>query len=547
MPRPPFVRPVPDPANAPTNAHLQSVLAGAGCREHVAALAALVAVAAGPLVERQVGDQDQIDGVVEGLGVALRELPNETATEPVVLIASAQWLLTDAFRYTAWKHERPALVARLAAHLSTRHLDCAAAIETYARIAKEAHAVLRETGLIRELLSRGVVDPCRFLDAEKIRTERKGLGGNWSQPKRERDPTLPDYWASLDPTRAMDAFLVLMKKEPAETLGAFASGLARGLSLNYPGSAAHLYPLLGPLAQTLCERRRTEGLANDCAVTTCCWSYARWALEANPELLPEDRRPLRDLALSELGKMRGLLRTDDETAAARFAEHQSFLEAGMFYVLRTDRESLWDVMRRLFLALRELRHPAVLPDLRTWEEADLPRLPEPWTWVPRELSTILELFLGRELERDRQLEELRASFARFCLDRLKTRDAKREKSSAAADELVEPEPVWRLGYIQAARCLASNPGGRGHLVLRWSAENDPDERVRAEAAKAHEALRHSRGLPDGISPRRAVHEACWWLRQAHLIAVGGTPDEQGAQRTFRKEVRRARELDERTE
>jgi hypothetical protein len=166
--------------------------------------------------------------------------------------------------------------------------------------------------------------------------------------------------------------------------------------------------------------------------------------------------------------------------------------------------------------------------------------------VPERISLLLERFLGRELERDAGLERLRGNLAKFCLDRLKTSEPKREGRNVVVSNaaLVEPNPLWRLGYLHAVQALHVNPGGRGHNVLAWSMRHDPDEQVRVEAKLAHEALRREHRLPPGMSPRRAFHAAIWWLRQAHLVALGHEPDQDGAQRTFRKEMRRARELDE---
>jgi hypothetical protein len=302
--------------------------------------------------------------------------------------------------------------------------------------------------------------------------------------------------------------------------------------------------LLAPIAELLCARRRDEGLETDVLLTRCCWAYAQWAIEATPDAVAEHRGALRDLALAELGRMRGWLRGGPDDATW-FAAHEDYLQTGLFFVLRTDPTSLWDVLRRLLLALRELGSLSVPLDLRTWYEADMPPLPRPWGWVPDHIARTLELFLGRELERDPGLEQLRGDLARFFLDRLKTREKTDRQHVLTHEMFVEPEPTWRCGYLHALRELHVNPGGRGHEVLAWAMRHDPDEQVRAEAKSVHAVLRRGHKLPPGVSPRRAVHAAFWWLRQTHVLALGHAPDEAGAQRTFRKEVRRARELDER--
>jgi hypothetical protein len=540
-----FFRPEPSDGHSQLHAAFSEVLVRSGLEPQVA----------GPVVDlflvandepADAVDPEALERLLAQLGVQLREFHDVEPADQVALLAAAQMLATDAFWFSVWNREPIALATRLIRHLAARSQDHSEALHAIFQARKAAPEEFRRGGIAGALLEAGLVDPCRFLDAAKIRTTTKGLPGyHWNEAERERDPSLPDFWVTIDPPRAMSSFATLMRREPAETLGAFASGLARCLELRYPGCAENLYPLLGPIAELLCRRRRIEHLELDLDVTRCCWEYGRWALESSPNLLPEDRGPLRATALAELGRMRGWLRGNNDEDAARFTHHDDYLHTALFFVLRTDPTSLWEVLRRLLLALRELRHLSVPLDLRTWDEGDLPRLPRPWGWVPDHISRTLEFFLGRELERDPALEKLRGNLARFYLDRLKTREQKRSDDDAMTnDALVEPDPLWRLGYLHAVRELHVNPGGRGHKLLAWCQHHDPDAHVREEAKVAHEALRRSHGLPDGVSPRRAIYAAFWWLRQTHVLALGYVPDQEGAQRTFSKEVRRARKLDE---
>jgi hypothetical protein len=151
----------------------------------------------------------------------------------------------------------------------------------------------------------------------------------------------------------------------------------------------------------------------------------------------------------------------------------------------------------------------------------------------------LELLVGR----DDDLEVLRREFAKFCLDRIKTREKARADRPLANDDFFEPKPEWRAAYINAAKELHPNLGERGHHVLGWSRDHDPDESVRDSARSAAEVIRHSHGLPKNTSPRRAMFAAFWWLRQAHVVSLGERVDEAGAQRTFRKEMRRQADIE----
>ncbi len=91
------------------------------------------------------------------------------------------------------------------------------------------------------------------------------------------------------------------------------------------------------------------------------------------------------------------------------------------------------------------------------------------------------------------------------------------------------------------RCVAVNPEGRGHRLLQAASEMDPEPSVREVANDAYQSLRRGVGLPEGMSPRRAVLGAFWWLRQAHLKALNIEIDRDGAQRTRIKELSRTKE------
>lgn len=213
----------------------------------------------------------------------------------------------------------------------------------------------------------------------------------------------------------------------------------------------------------------------------------------------------------------------------------------------------WKCLRPLLLAFTEMRVPAVASDLRPWPEADREPPPHPFSQIPMWIAiTMYPQNLRDELRRDPHLQELREAFAKFCLDRLKTRRIRRQQgvneSDCADERFVEPRRSWRRCYVQAVAALRVNPGGRAHRTLFWLSKNDPDETVRTLAKKAHGRIRHlSRNSPNldrGASPRRPLFEAFWWFRQAHLQTLGIEIDEAGAMRTRRTEMHRTREKDD---
>lgn len=213
----------------------------------------------------------------------------------------------------------------------------------------------------------------------------------------------------------------------------------------------------------------------------------------------------------------------------------------------------WKCLRSLLLAFTEMGVPAVASDLRPWPEADREPPPQPFSQIPMWIAiAIYPQNLRDELKRDPHLQGLREAFAKFCLDRLKSRKIRRQQdvnvSHCADERFVEPRRTWRRCYVQAVAALHVNPGGRAHRTLFWLSRNDPDETVRTLAKRAHGQIRHlNRNRPNldrGASPRRPLFEAYWWLRQAHLLTLGIEIDEAGAMRTRRTELHRTREKDD---
>lgn len=217
-------------------------------------------------------------------------------------------------------------------------------------------------------------------------------------------------------------------------------------------------------------------------------------------------------------------------------------------------EGLWEGMRQLLLAMRALKSPCVASDLRYWEEPGVaashyPRQPEePWRCIPVKLVASFHAFVGKEEAKDPELKELRGQFAAYCLSGLRDKWNEKERADAEAsgrkrtnDDMVEPSPDWRYCRVRAAKTLAINPDGRGHRLLQTASEIDPDPNVREVANDAYQSLRRGVTLPEGMSPRRAVLGAFWWLRQAHLKALNIEIDRDGAQRTRIKELSRTKE------
>ncbi|MDX2227265.1 MAG: hypothetical protein SFY92_09280 [Verrucomicrobiae bacterium] len=266
---------------------------------------------------------------------------------------------------------------------------------------------------------------------------------------------------------------------------------------------------------------------------------------------------------------------------------------------------LWQVLKPLILFLRKLEVPAMTRELRYWpvqvgmarkhlidcyeynikelkkEEAErvlkdnskaiehkiisIKELVEssednpisPWDGVPNAIINTIHLHSinldqnGNECPlddeckikvdweaKDDKLEICRTEFARFCLERLKIDNKK--------GYFIEPSPVWRKFYIRAANSLHINPEGRGHHVL-YAYGVDPlrrkesDTKLQEEAKRAYDRMRHCKGLPQGLSPRRSIIEAVTQLFEAHLTALGIEVNQEGAARTREILYRRTKE------
>ena len=205
----------------------------------------------------------------------------------------------------------------------------------------------------------------------------------------------------------------------------------------------------------------------------------------------------------------------------------------------------WRCLKSLLLAFTEMTEPALASDLSHWPGSDREPPSHPYCQVPSWIGIAMyPQNLRNELNRDPHLQGLREEFAKFCLERLKTKKNDTNRSKKVSDyadrDFVEPRSIWRQCYVQALTALRVNPGGRAHRTLFWLSKNDPDETVRTFAQRAHRQIRHlNRNKPNlerGASPRRPLFEAFWWLRQAHLLALGKEIDQADAMRTRRTEL-----------
>lgn len=329
------------------------------------------------------------------------------------------------------------------------------------------------------------------------------------------------------------------------------------------------------------------------------WLWYAWtAFEAHEDawqaLEPDRRKNILAAANEDLAKIRPLLEratikpdeevAERETQAARsneielptwlaFEHEHEHLQSCVHLLFQ--HAGVWKGMKPLLLAIRRMNCPCVSGDLRYWQELErvsgfkpkgLPEQPpEPWAWLPRAMANMFHTHIRFEQEADEHLLALRGEFAAFCLDRLGDRFSTDQRKAFVAenraytdDDMKEPSPFWRDACVRAVMALHINPKGKGDRVLKRVAESDPNEDVRRIAHDARQRLRREAVLPENKSPRRAILEAFWWLRIAHMMelqhSIEDLPangsamkieiDHDGAQRTKAKEIARTNEQKE---
>lgn len=423
------------------------------------------------------------------------------------------------------------------------------------------------------LVETGTLRLERTIDFERLR--RNGAAGwgtasgggatngarHWNDGVQWSDPWSLRVWLWYDGPSVLARLLPAFQAEPASTLPDLAAGILGEVLntfgrfgqehhfLSFERADRDLRAAIQPYFERLHHHFVQSGERNTPALRELWMVYFRLAYDGNPA---ECQEPLRQQALTlateDLTKLRKVFHTatepGDTPAARAFLQlHHHFNNCSIVLAAHGD---VWSSLRQLLLGLRAINTPCVADDLRYWGELSLPHPPHPWYLLASMLAGVVHGFAGREQLKDPELTHLREQFAAFCLERLTDRPkVKKEKGDSARvdEDLVEPVAAWRLCLIRAIADLRANPEGRGHRTLHWSSQNDPDPTVRKAAEQAYETIRHARGLPDRVSPRRAVMSALWWLRQAHLLGLGIQPDRDLAQRTREKELTRTKEAE----
>lgn len=388
--------------------------------------------------------------------------------------------------------------------------------------------------LIKHMLKSHLLTPSLFIHTQSL------IDSLHEEPRGElqKDPRYVEFWIRLDAPSTLQSCELLVQRSDSSQIFELCDGLARALKVASQPEYYSDVEIRG-LSQAFIERwgqeyyevpvtdinpHQQRRFAEIC-LRTLQVAYTGKDLPKLTYL-----NPLFEYAGSKLSTLNRSLK-EDEDFGEETLTHNSILYSSSYTLLKYERLTFWRVFKPLLIAFRELRVPAIPPDLSVLvSPVSNEDLPYPWFHLPALMMTRLYQEMGREPD----LTGLRGHFAQYLLDRLKSRVKSNEPTD---EEMIEPDPVWRTFYSLALSRLHVNPGGRGHKTLYWSTRFDPDAEVRQQSAQTYKLMRAQKGLPQNTSSRRVILEVLWYLRQAHLTSLGVEIDSTGAHTTLRKELR----------
>ena len=199
----------------------------------------------------------------------------------------------------------------------------------------------------------------------------------------------------------------------------------------------------------------------------------------------------------------------------------------------------WKAVKPLLAIFRNLTEQAYSIDMEHYEYDRYT-----WAFVPLRLTPLLG-----SLETEEAAEVCEEWFKHLAGE-LKSADdfviKKREENPETVPEefmagydikVIEPHPLWREAYCEAAGDLRVNPGFNNCKIFNHLKKNDIDKDVREAAEKTLERIEKIKGKFDSGSRKRALLNAWWWYRVAHLKSLGIDFDWVAAQNLKIKEVK----------
>jgi len=160
-------------------------------------------------------------------------------------------------------------------------------------------------------------------------------------------------------------------------------------------------------------------------------------------------------------------------------------------------------------------------------------------------NNISDLFINSitsffRIEDQEKLKELRYNMANDFAEYLKPTKNERQAEKYTQKEretegfdlsYTEPSPYWRYAYVRALGDLGVKTDKLGHYfhkILENVSEKDTSEEVKKAAKKVMEELDLIRKGYSGDNHKKCLFEAFWWLKNAHMLSLGGEIDRNKA-------------------
>ena len=269
---------------------------------------------------------------------------------------------------------------------------------------------------------------------------------------------------------------------------------------------------------------------------------------SDAEKIAEDLKKDIDLFLSELNKIaRNGGKPSDYYAGKPFWPQGRISDPKSYLVTLVFRDSIlilkhyygcWKALKPMLTIFRSLKEQAYYMGLQRQDAHVFS-----WSFVPVSITQLLGSM------EETETEKVCAEWFEYLGKQLRSADDFEVKKRTENPEIVpekfkngydigviEPHPVWREAYCEAAGDLGVNLGFDKCRIFKHLQKNDIDENVRKAAGKTLERVEKIKGKFDSGSRKRALLNARWWYRVAHLKSFGIDFDWNAAQNRKRKEV-----------
>ena len=225
-----------------------------------------------------------------------------------------------------------------------------------------------------------------------------------------------------------------------------------------------------------------------------------------------------------------------------FIDSESVTTIGIFrtaVMFLWDSFGAWKAVKPMLAIFRNIQEQAYAIDMK---HDELSRFV--WAFVPVCLIHLIGSLEGKEAA------EVCEEWFKYLAGELRSADdfavSKRKEEAENVPEefragydikVIEPHPLWRCAFCEAAGDLRVNLGFKKCTVFNHLKKDDIDKNVRKAAAKTLERIEKIKGKFDSGSRKRALLNAWWWYRVAHLKSLGIDFDWVAAQNLKSKEVK----------